>query len=126
MIQDKEVRNPRREGWFARDCLRKTQEAAERAVAAGRYAIPFYPAPPYPPGTPEREEWNLGWKDLDEALRFRETHPDTLMGFSLPPHRRYRCAHCGAIYESLFHCQTLPVDGEQFLEFVEAKLEGRE
>lgn len=115
---DQEVRNPRREGWLARDQWRRTTEAAEVARREHRFAIPFYRACPYFPDTPEREEWNAGWRDLDEALKFRVTHPDTLLGFSLPPRKRYRCSHCGVIYETMFHCQVLPSAAEWAAEAV--------
>ena len=97
-MEDKEVPNPRREGWFARDALRRSTEVG---------GIPSLPAPKYPAGTPEREEWEAGWNDLEESLGFRKTHPDTLLGYCFPPRRRYRCSICGTLYETMFHCQSL-------------------
>lgn len=99
-MEDVEVPNPACEGWMARDAHRKGREAGN----LGAFRSPRFPA-----GTPERDEWEAGWKDLDDALKVREKDPnwESLSCISIPPRRRYLCAVCGTVYETMSHCQSL-------------------
>lgn len=81
---DPEVPSPKREGWEARNAHRVGREAGDLGV---------YTALKYLPGTPEREEWEAGWKDLDDAIHVRLANPHlplSLLMISFPPRKRYK------------------------------------